>query len=89
MTEKTTAPTAQFPQMDHVKKLVEDQSVRVGQLFEEAAKAHTTWIEFGNTQIDGMNELLKTQFNSLNEIAASWRQLSLEGFRKAAASFKF
>jgi hypothetical protein len=85
MTDKTTA--AQFPSMDNVKKLVEDQSHRMSQLFDEAGKAHTKWIEYGNTQIDEVSELMKTQFNYVNELAVSWRKLSMDSMKKTMESF--
>jgi hypothetical protein len=86
---KTAAATAtatnQFPGVEHFKKALEDQNVRVGQVFEEMGKAHTKWIEYGNTQIDEMAELMKTQFNYANELAAGWRKLSVESVKKSMA----
>ena len=69
---------------ENVKKMFEDQSTRMTQLFEEMAKAHSKWIEYGNTQLDELNELMKTQFNSVNEMAAGMRKLSLETVQKTA-----
>lgn len=71
------------PGMEFWKKAVEDQNQRVGQMFDEAAKAHAKWIEFGNNQLDEMTELAKTGFNYVNELAADWRKLSLENTKKA------
>lgn len=63
-------------------------SEQFSKLFEEMGKAHTKWIEYGNTQIDEMNELVKTQFNYVNELAAGWRKLTAETAKKASDSFK-
>ena len=72
-----------IPGVESVKKMYEDSAGRVGQLFDEVGKAHTKWIEYGNTQIDEMNEVLKTQFNYVNDLAASWRKLSMETVKKS------
>jgi hypothetical protein len=66
---------------------MEDGATRVGAMFEEAGKGHTKWIEYGNTQIDEMGDLLKTQFNYVNDIAASWRKLSLDSVKKSLDTF--
>lgn len=73
---------------ENVKKMFEEQSARMSQVFEEMGKAHSKWIEYGNTQLDEMNELMKTQFNYVNELAAGMRKLSLETAKKTAESFK-
>jgi hypothetical protein len=52
-------------------------------MFDEMGKAHAKWIEYGNTQIDEMSELMKTQFNYLNELATGMRKLGIETTRKA------
>lgn len=90
-TNKTAAATAtsmnQFPGVETVKKAFEDQNVRLGQVFDEMGKAHTKWIEYGNTQIDEMAELMKTQFNYVNEFAASWRKMAVDVVKKSMAGF--
>ncbi len=73
---------------ESMKKMFEEQSTRMTQMFDEMGKAHTKWIEYGNTQIDEMNELLKTQFNYANELAAGWRKMSLETAKKTVETFK-
>ncbi|GMU60613.1 MAG: hypothetical protein AMXMBFR34_23760 [Myxococcaceae bacterium] len=82
---KTVASQVQqaVPGMEYWKKAVEDQNARMGQLYEEAAKAHAKWIEFGNNQLDEMTEFAKTGFNYVNELAADFRKLSLENAQKA------
>jgi plasmid maintenance system antidote protein VapI len=89
-TTKNAASQVQqaFAGAESVKKMFEEQSTRVGQMFDELGKAHGKWIEYGNTQIDEMSELMKTQFNYVNELAAGWRKLSLETAKKAAETFK-
>ena len=82
-----TRTTAQIPGVESIKKLYEDGATRVGAMFDEAGKGHTKWIEYGNTQIDEMSDLLKTQFNYVNDIAASWRKLSLDSVKKSLESF--
>lgn len=71
------------PGMEYFKKMMDDQTQRMGQVFEEASRAHAKWIEFGNHQIDEMTEFAKTGFNYVNELAADWRKLSLENTKKA------
>lgn len=71
------------PGMDAWKKMMDDQNQRMGQVFDEASKAHAKWIEFGNNQIDEMTEFAKTGFNYVNELAADFRKLSLETTKKA------
>ena len=85
---KTVASQVQHFAADNVKKMFEEQSTRVTQVFEEMGKAHSKWIEYGNTQIDEMNELMKTQFNYVNELAAGMRKLSLETAKKTADTLK-
>ncbi|MFT3708400.1 MAG: hypothetical protein QM817_12170 [Archangium sp.] len=89
-TTKNAASQVQqaFAGAESVKKMFEEQSTRMGQMFDELGKAHGKWIEYGNTQIDEMSDLMKTQFNYVNELAAGWRKLSLETAKKATESFK-
>ncbi len=87
-TKTTTSQAQQLPGVDQWKKEMDDQNARMQSMFDEMSKAHTKWIEYGNTQIDEMNELMKTQFNYVNELAAGWRKLSLETAKKAVESFK-
>ena len=84
---KTASQTQQFPPMDNVKKLMNDQGNRMTQLFDEMGKAHAKWIEYGNTQIDEMSELMKTQFNYYNELASGWRKLSIDTVKKAMETY--
>ena len=85
---KTVASQVQHFAADNVKKMFEEQSTRMTQVFEEMGKAHSKWIEYGNTQIDEMNELMKTQFNYVNELGAGMRKLSLETAKKTADTLK-
>ena len=85
---KTVASQVQQFAGENVKKMFDEQSTRMTQVFEEMGKAHSKWIEYGNTQIDEMNELMKTQFNYVNELAAGMRKLSLESAKKTAEAFK-
>ena len=85
---KTVASQVQQFTGENVKKMFEEQSTRMTQVFEEMGKAHSKWIEYGNTQIDEMNELMKTQFNYVNELAAGMRKLSLETAKKTADTLK-
>ena len=85
---KTVASQAQQFAGENVKKMFEEQTVRMTQVFEEMGKAHSKWIEYGNTQIDEMNELMKTQFNYVNELAAGMRKLTIESAQKTAEAFK-
>lgn len=85
---KTVTSQVQHFAGESVKKMFDEQSTRMTAMFDELGKAHSKWIEYGNTQIDEMNELMKTQFNYVNELAAGWRKLSLETAKKTAESFK-
>lgn len=80
--------TTQIPGAEQMKKLFDEQTTRMTQMFEELGKAHTKWIEYGNSQLDELNDLFKTQFNYANELAAGWRKLSTDAARKTAESFK-
>lgn len=77
-----------FAGAETVRKMFDEQGTRMTQMFDELGKAHTKWIEYGNTQIDEMNELMKTQFNYVNDLAAGWRKLSLDTTKKALETFK-
>lgn len=77
-----------FVGAESVKKMFDEQSTRMSAMFDELGKAHGKWIEYGNSQIDEMSELMKTQFNYVNELAAGWRKLSIDTAKKAAESFK-
>lgn len=87
MAETKTVDVTAIPGVENFKKIYEDGAGRVGQLLEEVGKAHTKWIEYGNTQIDEMNEVLKTQFNYVNELAANWRKLSVDSVKKSLDAF--
>ena len=84
---KTVASQVQQFAGENVKKMFDEQSTRMTQVFEEMGKAHSKWIEYGNTQIDEMNELMKTQFNYVNELASGIRKLSLDTSKKAMEFF--
>ena len=87
-TKTATSHVQHFAAPENVKKMFDEQSTRVNQAFEEMGKAHSKWIEYGNTQIDEMNELMKTQFNYGNELAAGMRKLALESVKKTVEAFK-
>ena len=86
-TKTTASQVQQIPGIDQWKKMVDEQNGRMGELYEEAGKAHSKWIEYGNTQIDEVTELMKVQFNYINELAAGWRKLSLDSSKKAIEFF--
>ncbi|MBL8932946.1 MAG: hypothetical protein JNM69_00245 [Archangium sp.] len=86
-TNKTASQVQQLPGTEQWKKAMDDQNVRLQTMFDEMSKAHTKWIEYGNTQIDEMGELMKTQFNYVNELATGARKLSIESSRKAMEFF--
>ncbi len=80
--------TTQIPGAEQMKKLFDEQSARMTQMFEEMNKTHAKWVEYGNSQLAEMNSLLKNQFNYANELAAGWAKLSTETAKKTAESFK-
>ncbi|MEW5737331.1 MAG: hypothetical protein AB1938_00305 [Myxococcota bacterium] len=83
-TKSATSQVQQaVPGVEFWRKAVEEQNARLGQMYDEAAKAHAKWIEFGNNQLDEMTEFAKTGFNYVNELAADFRKLSLENTKKA------
>ena len=82
-TKNAASQVQQLPGVEQWKKTMDDQNVRMQTMFDEMGKAHTKWIEYGNTQIDEMSELMKTQFNYLNELATGMRKLGIETTRKA------
>jgi hypothetical protein len=86
-TKTAASQVQQLPGVEQWKKAMDDQNVRLQSMFDEMSKAHTKWIEYGNTQIDEMGELMKTQFNYVNELATNMRKLSLESSRKAMEFF--
>lgn len=86
-TSKTASQVQQLPGVEQWKKAMDDQNARVTTMIEEMSKAHSKWIEYGNTQIDEMAELMKTQFNYVNELATSARKLSVESSKKAMELF--
>jgi hypothetical protein len=86
-TKTTASQVQQLPGVEQWKKAMDDQNVRLNTMFDELGKAHAKWIEYGNTQIDEMGELMKTQFNYVNELATSARKLSVESTKKAMELF--
>lgn len=82
-TKNAASQVQQRPGVEQWKKTMDDQNVRMQTMFDEMGKAHAKWIEYGNTQIDEMSELMKTQFNYLNELATGMRKLGIETTRKA------
>lgn len=86
-TRSTASQVQQLPGVEQWKKAMDDQNVRLNTMFDELGKAHAKWIEYGNTQIDEMSELMKTQFNYVNELATSARKLSVESTKKAMELF--
>lgn len=89
MAETRTAASQvqQLPGVEQWKKQMDDQTERLQSAFDEMSKAHSKWIEYGNTQIDEMSELMKTQFNYVNELATGARKLSIESSRKMMEFF--
>jgi len=83
----TTLQAQQIPGVDQWKKMMDDQNARFATMLDEVSKAHAKWIEYGNTQIDEMSELMKTQFNYVNELATGARKLSVESSKKAMEFF--
>jgi hypothetical protein len=83
----TTSQAQQIPGVDQWKKMMDDQNARFATMLDEVSKAHAKWIEYGNTQIDEMSELMKTQFNYVNELATGARKLSVESSKKAMEFF--
>lgn len=77
----------QLPGVEQWKKVMDDQNARFTTMLDEVSKAHAKWIEYGNTQIDEMAELMKTQFNYVNELATGARKLGVESSRKAMEFF--
>lgn len=86
-TKTTASQVQQLPGVEQWKKAMDDQNARMHTMFDELGKAHSKWIEYGNTQIDEMAELMKTQFNYMNELATSARKLSVESSKKAMELF--
>lgn len=86
-TKTAASQVQQLPGVEQWKKQMDDQTERLQSAFDEMSKAHSKWIEYGNTQIDEMSELLKTQFNYVNELATGARKLSIESSRKAMEFF--
>ncbi len=86
-TKTTTSQAQQIPGVEQWKKLMDDQNTRFATMLDEVTKAHSKWIEYGNTQIDEMAELMKTQFNYVNELATGARKLGVESSRKAMEFF--
>lgn len=87
-TKTAASQVQQLPGVEQWKKQMDDQTERLQSAFDEMSKAHSKWIEYGNTQLDEMNELMKTQFNYVNELAAGMRKLTLENAKKTAETFK-
>jgi hypothetical protein len=86
-TKTAASQVQQLPGVEQWKKQMDDQTERLQSAFDEMSKAHSKWIEYGNTQIDEMSELMKTQFNYVNELATGARKLSIESSRKAMEFF--
>ena len=86
-TKTAASQVQQLPGVEQWKKQMDDQTERLQSVFDEMSKAHSKWIEYGNTQIDEMSELMKTQFNYVNELATGARKLSIESSRKAMEFF--
>ena len=86
-TKTAASQVQQLPGVEQWKKQMDDQTERLQSVFDEMSKAHSKWIEYGNTQIDEMSELMKTQFNYVNELATGARKLSIESSRKMMEYF--
>lgn len=77
----------QLPGMDAWKKMIDDQNARMGQMVDEMGKAHSKFIEYGNTQLDELSDIAKTQFNYWNELMSGFRKLSFDTTKKAMEFF--
>ncbi len=84
--QKVASHPQQIPGIDNVKKLMDESGQRMNSLFDEVGKAQTKWIEYGNTQIDEVSELMKNQFNYVNELATGWRKLTVDTLKKSMDS---
>ncbi len=80
---KVASQPQQIPGIDNVKKLMDESGQRMNTLLDEVGKAQTKWIEYGNTQIDEVGELVKSQFNYVNELATGWRKLTVDTLKKS------
>jgi len=86
-TKTAASQVQQLPGMEQFKKSMDDQNARLQGMFDEMGKAHTKWIEYGNTQIDEMSELMKTQFNYVNELSTGMRKLTIDTTHQAMEFF--
>lgn len=84
---KTTTQTQQLPGADMWKKLADEQVQRMTQMFDESAKWHAQWVDYGNTQIAEMGTMAKQQFKYANDLAADWRKLAVDTTKKATEFF--
>jgi hypothetical protein len=69
------------PRFRRLERLVSLQAGLVERAYEEVDRAQARWVEQGNLQLDEVNDLMKSQFNAVNELAAAWRKLTLSAFR--------
>ena len=76
-----------LPGMDAFKKATDEQLNRLGQMLDEAAKMQTRWFDATNQSINDSSELAKSSVKYFNDLSAEWRQLSLDGSKKAMEFF--
>jgi len=69
------------PRFRRLKRLVSLQAGLVERAYEEVDRAQARWVEQGNLQFDEVNDLMKSQFNAVNELARAWRKLTLSAFK--------
>ncbi len=76
-----------LPGMDVFKKASDEQLNRLGQMLDEAAKMQTKWFEATNQSINDSSELAKNSVKYFSDLSAEWRQLTLDGSKKAMEFF--
>lgn len=84
-TDKTGA--AVLPGVAVFKKASDEQLLRLGQMLNEASKMQARWFEASTQSIADSAELAKSSMKYFNDLTTEWRQVSVDGTKKAMELF--
>jgi hypothetical protein len=85
MSDKTPSQTQQFA--DSYTKAIRDNVARIEAMSEEAVKIEALGVERATANVDEAARLAKESFAYANQLAAAWRGMVLESFRRGAEMF--
>jgi hypothetical protein len=83
-TQSTQGPSQTQQSGSFFRKILDEQSGRLGSVFSEAQKLESKWLEYSTSAVDELAGLTKGSIQYMAELTGEWRKLSLEALRRSA-----